>query len=82
MAVDGVDLTVFRETDKEYTEVRLRITDRALVGVNLDSFERALLVDCEKPGRSIADFLLALQTLVFRMEQQASGSPDETGSHD
>jgi len=53
----------------EYHELKVRISTAVVTAVNLDFLDRALL-DSIDENSSIADILLAWQTLIFRATQQ------------
>ena len=54
---------------KHETRYTLLISDFDLTTVELDQFDWALIEECSK-NESIADVLLALQTIAFRLEQR------------
>ena len=63
-----LDTTDIAETCTRIFKVTL--TQMDMVMVNLDSFDRALLVECEASS-SIADKLLGLECIARRLEQAA-----------
>jgi hypothetical protein len=66
----GFTLTEVRHPELGYTSICLTIPDEALVGVNFDNFDRALLTECGGPDATISDKILGLETVTRRWEQQ------------
>lgn len=72
--MDGLGLLVKLErwVDPATLEhvVRVRWSPLELEHVRLDPVDRRLLAECSEPDATVADVLLGLQTLAFRLEQQ------------
>jgi hypothetical protein len=69
---NGVSMEWFRVEGSDVTEIRLRITDKVLVGFDLDELDRAIVNVAGMPEASVADKLLALEALV-RAAERSSG---------
>ena len=61
-------LTVVKNLADSTTTYTVTVPDQALARVKLDAFDTALM---NQPTGSVADELLKLERLAFRMEQQA-----------
>lgn len=75
----GHDLswTEMRYPEHGYSVVRIVVPDAALTNPLLDGFDLAVLRDCEGEGRTIADKVLALETVVRRYEQAVQTDSSE-----
>mgnify|MGYP001593901464 CR=1 FL=1 len=62
-------LNIYRN-DRNMEEVlELRLSQKDLIFLNLDAFDRALLEECGSSDKA-SDKLLAAERIVFRLEQQ------------
>jgi hypothetical protein len=77
--VDKAIFTVERDLATNRVRYTLDVDSMALAQVDLDPLDRALVRECGGDDSTIADKLLALETLMRRMQEQQT-EPHHQGS--
>lgn len=65
------------DTVGRWAEARIRIPHDLLLRARLTPFDRVLIRDCNRADATVADRVLALETLVRRCEEAAAAAVPE-----